>query len=116
MSAPLTHPLRICYRAEFQQPAPILNPSGWKVPGPIGVEVRKIAGHWAAFRPGTNHQFTEITVQADAVTLKNQVPIFFKKQLTEWQLYELTEPSGIAVLLKPEEIYYDAKGRIYRKP
>jgi hypothetical protein len=114
MSAPLTHPLRICYRAEFQQPGPVLNPSGWKVPGPIGVEVRKIAGHWAAFRPGTNHQFTEITVQADASTLMNQVKLFFDKQLSQWQMYELTEPNGAAVLLKPTEIFKDKKGRIYR--
>ena len=112
---PLTQPLKICYRAEFEQPGPVLNPSGWKVPGPIGVEVRKIAGHWAAFRPRTNHQFVEITLQADAQTLMNQVPMFFEKQLQPWQMYELSEPSGHAVVLKPEEVYTDAKGRIYRK-
>jgi hypothetical protein len=43
------------------------------------------------------------------------VGLYFKKQASEWQMYELSEPSGKAILLKPEEAYSDAKGRIYRK-
>lgn len=115
MSAPLTPPLKICYRAEFQGPTGLLNPSGWKVPGNIGVEIRKSGSHWSAFRPGTKEQFVEITPQLDAVTIKNQVSLYFEKQVSKWQMYELTEPSSKAVLLKPEEITYDSKGRIYRK-
>ena len=108
-------PLKICYRAEFEQPGPVLNPSGWKVPGPIGVEVRKIAGHWGAFRPGTKAQFVEIAQQIDAETLMRQVPLYFAKQFSEWRMFEISEPSGVASLLKPEEIERDGKGRVYRK-
>jgi hypothetical protein len=111
MSAPLT----ICYRAEFEGPTGLLNPSGWKVPGKIGVEIRKSGARWVAFRPGTKSQFNEIAAQFDAQTIKNQVGLYFKKQASEWQMYELSEPSGKAILLKPEEAYSDAKGRIYRK-
>jgi hypothetical protein len=108
-------PLKICYRAEFEQPGPVLNPSGWKVPGPIGVEVRKIAGHWGAYRPGTKFGFNEIAMQIDAETLMRQVPLFFERQLSPWLMYEISEPSGTAILLKPEEIERDGKGRVYRK-
>src|ERR1017187_8493640 len=108
-------PLKICYRAEFEQPGPVLNPSGWKVPGPIGVEIRKWGTHWAALRPGSKHQFVDIAMQIGAETLMRQVPLFFEKQLSPWQMYELSEPSGIAILLKPEEIERDGKGRVYRK-
>jgi hypothetical protein len=108
-------PLKICYRAGFEQPGPVLNPSGWKVPGPIGVEVRKIAGHWGAFRPATKAQFVEIAQQVDAETLMRQVPLYFAKQVSAWLMYELSEPSGTAILLKPEEIERDGKGRVYRK-
>jgi hypothetical protein len=117
MSAPNTItklPLKICYRAEFSQPGPVLNPSGWKIPGAIGVEVRKSGSHWAAFRPGTKHEFTEIAPQIDAQTLMQQIPSFFETQVSKWEMYELSEPSGVAVLLKPAEIFRDAKGRIYR--
>jgi hypothetical protein len=108
-------PLKICYRAEFKQPGPVLNPSGWKVPGPIGIEVRRIQGGWGAFRPDTKHEFVEVARQFDAETLMRQVPLFFEKQLTLWQMFELTEPSGVAVLLNPGEIERDGKGRVYRK-
>jgi hypothetical protein len=108
--------LRICYRADFKGPTGALNPSGWKVPGKIGVEVRKISPRtgWGAYRPGTAERFIQITPQLDAKTLQNQVGLYFEKQVSEWLMYELSEPSGKAILLKPEEITY-AKGRIYRK-
>lgn len=115
MTTTSTQPLKICYRAEFQQPRDALNPAGWKVPGPIGVEVRKSGTIWLAFRPGTPNVFNEITVQADAHTLMNQVPRFFQTQLTDWVMYEITEPSGAVKLLNPDEIWSDKKGRVYRK-
>jgi hypothetical protein len=113
----MSAPLRICYRADFEGPKGLLNPSGWKVPGKIGVEVRKISPRkeWAAYRPGTEYQFTEITPQIDPGTMQQQIILYFQKQASKWQIYELTEPSGTAVLLKPEEIYTDQKGRVYRK-
>jgi hypothetical protein len=112
-----THPtaLKICYRADFEGPHGALNPSGWKVPGIIGVEVRKCGAHWKAYRPGTAHEFTEITPQAEASTIKDQTPLLFDRKLSDWQMYELTEPSGKAVPLTADEVWTDKKGRIYRK-
>lgn len=107
--------IKICYRAEFLQPGKVLNPSGFKLRTPIGVEVRKSAGWWKAFRPGTDYQFIEITAQAEAGTLMGQVPLFFKAQLTDWQMYEITEPSGAVKPIAEDEIYRDKKGKVYRK-
>ena len=108
--------IKICYRADFEGPRGALNPLGWRVPGAITVEVRRISarGNWAAFRPGTPHQF-EITPQLQADTLMEQTALSFTKQLTSWRMYELTEPNGVAVEVKPEEVYKDKKGRYYQK-
>jgi hypothetical protein len=112
----MSAPLKICYRAEFEGPKGLLNPSGWKVPGKIGVEVRKISPRtgWGAYRPGTGERFT-VTPQLDAETVKNQVGLYFAKQVSEWRMYEVSAPSGKAILLKPEEVWPDKQGRIYRK-
>ena len=112
----MSAPLKICYRAEFEGPKGLLNPSGWKVPGKIGVEVRKISLRtgWGAYRPGTAERFIQITPQLDAGTIQNQVGLYFAKQVSEWQMYELSAPSGKAILLKPGEVWPDKQGRIYR--
>lgn len=115
MTTTSPQPLKICYRAEFQNPSAVLNPSRWKVPGNIGVEVRKKAGVWEVFRPGTDHRFHEIAMQAEAATLMRQVPLFFEQQVSDWVMYEITEPSGAVKLLNPDEIWSDKKGRVYRK-
>ena len=44
-----------------------------------------------------------------------QTALSFTKQLTSWRMYELTEPNGVAVEVKPEEVYKDKKGRYYQK-
>ena len=108
-------PLLCSYRAEFSGPMGALNPSGWKVPGKIGVEIRQVAGFWSAFRPDTKYQFAEITPQLDAKTVQNQMKLYFEKQVSPWVLCELTEPGSKAVPLDPSKITWDAKGRVYKK-
>jgi len=111
---PLGREVTICYRAEFEGPTGVLNPSGWKVPGRIGVEVRKSAGHWHAFRPDTKYEFTQIAEQLEPKTIQDQIRLLFDQQVSDWTIYEL-EPSGKTVEVKPEKVYTDQKGRIYRR-
>lgn len=108
----------IVFRASFQGPMGPLNPSGWKVPGPIWVEVfhYKVGGgknpaQWAARRPGTDSLF-EITPQNTAAILKTQIAgLYFEERLTLWVAYDLS--SGKPVELLDDEWSTDSQGKIF---
>lgn len=102
---------QIVFRATFEQPIGALNPNGWKMPGPVWVEIyqdRVKPSEWKARRPDTNSEF-KITRQSTWSGLQSQMEFFFKRQLTEWQaLYTGESP---ARELSKVDWYCDSAGR-----
>ena len=106
----MNKPLKLCYRADFQQPLGVLNQLNIKLPHPVTVELRKSAGAWVYCRPGAPKDCFEIAWQTTAEAAKKALPgPYFEKQLTEWQAFELTEPNGYAVPIPAEQLWIDPK-------
>jgi hypothetical protein len=102
----------IVFRASFEQPIGM-----WKIPGPIWVEIfhAKIGppAEWKARRPGTSLVFEKITPQATPRELRNQIAgVFFEKQLTDWQAFDITTP-GKPELLQSDEWATDSQGKVH---
>ena|ERR1700722_15937639 len=111
----------VVFRASFKGPIGPLNPSGWKVPGPIWVEIfhQKVGGgknpaQWAARRPGTDSLF-EITPQNTADTLKTQIAgLYFEERITMWVAYDLS--SGKPEELADDEWATNSQGKVFITP
>ena len=110
----------VIFRAVFEGPQGPLNPSGWKLPGPVWVEIfnHKVGppAEWKARRPGTFGNaglFEKITPQSGHTTLMNQIKsVYFGKQLESWKAFDAT------IADRPEELQVDEwavdpKGRVY---
>lgn len=113
-------PVKLIYRAQFLRPIGALNPSGFKVPTPVEVELRKVGSNWRAFRPESKTEFQEITPQPSAATLQGQMKLYFQSQTTEWEIF-MTEPAAPPYIrCKPvtkDRIATDLKGRTFlREP
>lgn len=110
----------VIFRAVFEGPKGPLNPSGWKMPGPVWVEIfeNKVGppSQWKARRPGTFGAaglFEKISAQSTHTTLMNQIKdIRFEKQSEPWKAFDATIPE------RPEELQQDEwaidpKGKVY---
>jgi hypothetical protein len=104
----------VIFRAVFEQPKGALNPSGWKLTGPVRVEIFQFKvspAQWKA-RAGA-HVFEKISAQSTHTTLMNQIKgLYFEKQLEPWKAFDATIPE------RPEELQedewaVDPKGRVY---
>src|ERR1017187_3880922 len=102
--------IKICWRASFQQPIGALNPLGAKLAAPIEVEVRRQAGIWKCFRPGTKAEMP-IAGQPQASTLKKQIEgLLFEKRLSPWQALDMVANKPLV----PAEFALDEQERAWR--
>jgi len=111
-------PIKLIYRAIFTQPIGTLNPAGFTFNGPVEVEIRKTGDDWAAFKPGSKDQFEPITPQISVDGLKSQMNLYFAKQISSWQTYQVepARPPYIhCELLAPVQFYVDPQGRAHRR-
>jgi hypothetical protein len=107
----------VIFRAAFEFPQGALNPLGWKLPGPVWVEIfhHKVGppAEWKARRPDNKNVFEKITPQSAHTTLMNQIKtVYFGKQLEAWRAFDAT------IAERPEELQadewaVDPKGRVY---
>lgn len=81
----------IRFRATFEQPRGVLNPSKWRLPGPIEVEIwQKMAGPpavWEARRPDNKAKMS-ITPQSTHATIQGQMLMYFDAQLSPWEAFD----------------------------
>jgi hypothetical protein len=107
----------IVFRATFEQPIGPLNPSGWKMPGPVWIEIycSKVGppAEWKARKPGTRADFDKITPQSTPATLKRQIEgVYFQKQLTPWEASDTTHGGSVPRLLMASDWATDPKSGV----
>ena len=109
--------VRVAYRASFEFPKKEtpLNPSGWKCPGEIVLEVfESTGGHWKARGGIDGKEIKHWAWQApSAIGLQQIIEDAFEKQLKPWVTMG-NEGDGLGYReLKPEELRIIQEGKVY---
>ncbi len=105
----------IVFRASFEQPKGPLNPSGWKIPGPVYLEIyqAKVSPpQWRTRGLVGRSDFARITPQSSPATLKAQIlGVFFERQLSDWAAFDGS--MSPARPLASSDWATDASGKVY---
>ena len=96
--------IRVTFRAVFRQPIGALNPSGFKVAGPVAVELFGNEKRWQARELSQANVFTRLGRFVSLDHAMTTVESSFQERLEPWQMWgkgpnELTEK-----LLTPYEV------------
>ena len=108
--------VRVAYRASFEFPkaGTPLNPSGWKCPGEIALEVfESSGGHWKARGAIDQREIKHWAWQApSAIGLQQIIEDAFEKQLKPW-VPMVNAGDGLGYReLKPKELLIK-DGKVY---
>ena len=103
----------VVFRAVFTQPIGPLNPSRYRMPGHVPVEVfqERIGppAEWRVRNPANGRVFNKITPQSNPETLNNQMLFYFEKQVGDWIAYH--KDGSLYSELTRADWYVDDKGR-----
>jgi hypothetical protein len=109
--------IKLVFRASFEQPKGALNPMQLKVPGQIVVEIRPVGKHWDPYIRNSIGAFRseEITPQGTAAVMKQQMLVYFERQATPWEAFEMNG-LGETKPISMDEVWLNPKtGKYHRK-
>ncbi len=118
--------IKLSFRAVFEQPIGPLNPMGWKLPGPMPVEIFGSGEKWQARSISNNHPviYDRLSRFTNVEQGKRTVEAAFARQVEAWQAWgtppdvDLKEPkSRDARMILPEEYADLGSGKFgFRQP
>lgn len=79
--------IKVTFRAVFEQPIGVLNPSGWAVPGQQSVEVFGGGERWNARCLENGNTFTRLGTHIGPEGAKTAALAAFARQVSPWQMW-----------------------------
>jgi len=97
--------IKVTFRAVFRQPTGALNPGGFKIAGPVAVELFGSDKRWQARELSQANVFTRLGRFTSLEHAKSTVAASFQERLEPWQMWgKPPDECGVEIQLTPYEV------------